>query len=764
MPEYILARLKREIFSKPGWRVAVFERIDVSENDGAREITCVGALDHVQEGEDCRLRGQWQQHPRFGAQFKVLEADSTLPRDAEGVAGFLRGLSNIGPKRAEAIVGHFGPDQVFAVIEKEPQRLTEISGVTPRMIADISESYGLIQHKRYAIVAMKKVGMTDWQIAKVFEFTKKALLYEYRQRNKNFGAVSEAEQQQALREHIETALSFDPYRYLKIKGFGFIAVDRIALAAGVERQGIPRSRAGILYVLSEAAKQGHCFVPGNEVSGMLHKLVGIKGPNVKEAADALKTEGLVVTQPLDGSQDVAVFHHRLEAAESQAGNFFSTRVVDVELVEELRRKIETTLGPGEPPRGALNREQQLAVGLAVHPDVKMLVITGGPGTGKTHLVRELVRRCESGGATVGLCSPTGKGAKRLAEQTDRDASTVHRMLEWSPIDECWRRHEGNPLPYDVVVLDEASMLDVELCALFTNAVAPDTKLIFVGDVNQLPSIGPGNVLRDCIDSHRFATVRLTRIYRQSEQSYIAENAKRMNQGLEPTIDPNAEDFFWHPTQDAEGCFGEALRLVCDVIPDRHGVDPIADVQVLCPQRKGVIGIYAFNDELQQRLNPGRGIRPLEVRSPKGGVFRAGDKVRHIKNNYDLAVMNGESGIIASIEEAWDEKGKAIKRAHVDYGDRTVVYPSEGALVEVVLNYGSTIHASQGSEYPIVVLLCHSYNYHMLSRNLIYTGLTRAKQAVYIVGDEKGLRRAIKNTNVAQRYTQLAHRIRQSRSD
>jgi len=392
--------------------------------------------------------------------------------------------------------------------------------------------------------------------------------------------------------------------------------------------------------------------------------------------------------------------------------------------------------------------------------VRMVIVTGGPGVGKTHMVREVVRRCESAGLHVGLCAPTGKAAKRMTEQTDREARTVHRMLEYSPISDDWTRNAENPFPYDVIVLDEASMLDLELCALFTDAVSESTKLIFVGDVDQLPSIGPGNVLRDCIDSHRIATVRLTRIYRQSEHSYIAENARRLNQGQEPMLDPKADDFFWHPTQDAEACFAEALRLVCDVIPDRHGVDPIRDVQVLCPQRKGVIGIHNFNLELQQRLNPARGIRPVEARNPRGMVFRAGDKVRHTKNNYDLAVMNGEAGIITSIQEVYDEKGKPVKRAHVDYGDRVVIYPNESALLEVVLNYGSTIHASQGSEYPVVVLLCHSYNYHMLSRNLAYTGITRAKQAVYLVGDEKGLRRATKNTNVAQRFTQLARRIRQ----
>lgn len=759
MPEYILARLKREIFSKPGWRVAVFERLDVSEQD-EREITCIGALDHIQEGEDCRLRGEWQIHKRFGEQFKVLEAESTLPRDSKGVVGFLRRLSNIGPKRAQAIVDRFGADQVFEVIEKQPQRLTEIPGLTERMITDISESYATIQHKRQAIVHMKGVGMTDWQIAKVFEFTHKALCREYRAKGRNFPQLPEAQKQQAICQHIDTTLSFDPYRYCKIKGFGFVSVDRIAIASGIERQGVPRSRAGILYVLDEASSQGHCFVPGQEVVQMLRSMVGIHGDNVKAAADSLKEEGLICTEPIADSPDMAVYRHDLAAAEAAVGAFFAERVVDVELAEQLRRDIDDRLGPGEPPRGALNREQQLGVDLAVHPDVRMLVITGGPGVGKTHMVRELVRRCEAAGLLVGLCSPTGKAAKRLAEQTDREAKTVHRMLEYSPIEDCWTRTADNPFPHDVIVLDEASMLDLELCGLFTNAVSPSTKLVFVGDVDQLPSIGPGNVLRDCIDSHRIATVRLTRIYRQNEQSYIAENAKRLNQGQEPTLDPKAEDFFWHPTADAESCFKEALRLITDVIPDRHDADPIRDVQVLCPQRKGVIGIHNFNQELQQRLNPPRGIRPLEARNPKNVVFRAGDKVRHTKNNYDLAVMNGEAGIIASIQEAHDERGKAVKRVHVDYGDRTVVYPNEGALIEVVLNYGSTIHASQGSEYPIVVLLCHSYNYHMLSRNLAYTGITRAKQAVYLVGDEKGLRRAVKNTNVAQRFTRLAERIRQ----
>jgi exodeoxyribonuclease V alpha subunit len=746
---HILARFKREIFSKPGWSVVAFERLD-DHGDEPKEITCVGALGHVSEGENCQLEGEWTRHPQFGQQFRVRVANPSLPRDHAGVLGFLTRLANIGEKRAALIVDHFGADEVFDVLDRSPERLAEIRGISERGVAEVRESYALLQHKRRAIVAMKSASMTDRQIAKVLEYHEFQL-----RREKIVGDEATA----LLCERVETALRENPYQYLAIDGFGFVTVDRIAIAAGIERQGIPRTRAAIEYVLDEAAKQGHCYLPGRELTQSLHERVGIRGPSVRAAGTALKEEGRVVTREVPGG--VAIYRTHIDLAEQRVADFARERATDVELVEALRAQGasegDTTLVDDR----MLNADQNLAVALALREEVRLLVVTGGPGTGKTRMVGELVTRARARALDIMLCAPTGKAARRMGEQAGMEAKTLHRLLEWSAEERSWRRDEFNPLPHQLIVVDEASMLDLELAAALVRAVPRETTVVLVGDVDQLPSIGAGQVLRDLIGSHQVPTVRFTQLYRQVAGSALAENARRFNSGQPPKVSDEIRDFFFSECSSAEDCFSESLRLICDVIPERHQVKPIRDVQVLSPQRKGVIGVEAFNGHLQQRLNPPVGVRPIDVRTPRGMLFRVGDKVRHIKNNYSLEVMNGETGVVTSIEPATSEKGRAIKRTHVDYGDRVVVYPRESALAEVVLSYCGTVHGSQGSEYPVVVLLCHSYNHHMLSRNLIYTGLTRAREAVYLVGDKKGLWRALKNTNVMQRYTQLAQRIRRA---
>lgn len=747
----IRGRLKRFRFQKPGWAIAEVERLggDVGTDD---IFTAVGALDSIAEGEEAELEGEWQLHPKFGEQFKVSTLTLTIPRDQRGVMGFLDRLPQIGPRRAQLICEHFGAAEVFAVIEANPERLAEISGLTTDHIAAIVASYQEQRDRRDLIVTLKRIGLTDWQQSKIFEWA--AIQAQQSGEEKHAGAPNHA----ARKRCIEEALAANPYVWTEIRGFGFVTVDRIALAAGVKRTDQHRACAAIEHALEQAEQRGHCYLPGKELLGLVDELTGIRGKGAMLALQALRTEGRVVYRNYAGRGDEPdVYHFRLETAEAYVAEYFQARArwpAEIEHVASEAERLRIQVGDAE-----LNLEQRLAVllGQAGAGEVPAMVITGGPGTGKTTILRAVCERLEQRNLVVGLASPTGKAAKRLAEQTGREASTLHRMLRWSPDDQCWASNEQDPLPYDVVIVDEASMLDIELCQSLVAAIGETTKLILVGDVDQLPSIGPGAVLRDLIGSQVIPTVRLTHVYRQSEHSYINVNAQLMNRGRDLQLDPNADDFFWLPCVDEDAAFEMALRLVSEEIPRRHGVDPVRDVQVLAPQRKGALGIYRFNADLQPRLNP---LRPgaLEVRSPKGATFRQGDKVRHVKNNYDLGVFNGETGIIASIARVQQGKRAEIETV-VDFGDRQVTYPTQGALVELVLNYGGTIHSAQGSEYPVVVVLCHSYNAFMLSRNLIYTGITRAKQAVYLVGNEKGLRKALRNTDDIQRYTQLAARIR-----
>lgn len=391
----------------------------------------------------------------------------------------------------------------------------------------------------------------------------------------------------------------------------------------------------------------------------------------------------------------------------------------------------------------LDKFQEKAVEMAM--ESRILCFTGGPGTGKTTTVREIITRLESAGKTIVLAAPTGKAAKRMQEQTGKEASTIHRLLKWSPNIKAFMVNSSNPIPADAVIVDEVSMVGVPLMASLLDAIQPSTKLILVGDADQLPSIEAGNVLRDIIDSGAVPVVRLTHVYRQSENSWICLNAQRINRGEMVHIDnERSEDFFFYECEESTEVAEKILKLVTKIISQRYGLDPIKDIQVLCPQWRGNIGVHYFNAELQNALNPkALGKEEWNVKG-EGAVLREGDKVIHTKNNYDLGVYNGEVGIVKNIS-----KDELI----VDFDDKVVSYDRE-SVHELILSYALTIHKSQGSEYPCVVIPVHSYNSFMLSRPLLYTAVTRGKRFVFLVGDMKGLKRAIKNNDVVERYTSL----------
>jgi exodeoxyribonuclease V alpha subunit len=575
-------RIKRFRFQKPGWCIAEVEVLSGAGVEGQPIHTCVGPLDNVSEGEPADFEGEWQEHPKYGPQFRVDSVTPAIPRDAKGVMGFLERLPLIGPKRAEAIIEAFGADNVFDIIESQPAKLASVKGLTVDAIGEIRRSYEEQRNRRDTIVLLKKLGITDWQLAKIFEWAgKQAKKQGSEQSVHNPNHV-------ARRTFIVEALQKNPYVWTEIRGFGFATVDRIALASGVKRNSPNRAAAAVEHALEQAANLGHCFLPRRELAQLVDELTGIRGETYATAIQSLSTRHRI--RVIETAGEDAIYGYRLANAERRVGAFFADRAGALTLagLDELK--------PTGPVDGkVLNEEQQLAVALACHPRVRSMVMTGGPGRGKTTTVRAICDRLQT---SLLLCSPTGKAAKRLAEQSGREAQTMHRALAWSPVDNTWMFNEQAPLPHDTIIIDEASMIDVELCDALTKAIKPETRLIFVGDVDQLPSVGPGNVLRDLIDSRAVPTVRLEQIYRQSERSYIAVNAGHINRGEDLELDPNAEDFFWHPHASADDAFAKALDLVKNVIPERHGADPIRDVQVLAPQRKGTLGIYHFNAELQ----------------------------------------------------------------------------------------------------------------------------------------------------------------------
>jgi exodeoxyribonuclease V alpha subunit len=714
-------RVKRIRWRSESWLIAVI-------SVGDEEITAVGPFPHVALGEEVTLTGEWGRHPQYGEQFKVEKATSRVPSDHQGRIGFLMKLAHLGRTRATALVDHFG-DDVFRIIKEETHRLVEVSGITGARASEITKSYAEYEGRRETIMALKEIGLTDWQIGKVVE--------RYHEK-----AVEIATQ--------------SPYALLEIRGFGFKVVDAIALKAGVKRESGERIRAAIEFVLDDAQRQGHCFLPGKEVARRLGKLTQIhNGEKIRAAGKHLvERERVVLTPYPDDPADNAVWLRRMARAENFVGEFVQARRQEVGWLDARYAKVAVPETAKSATGLTLNKEQWQAIDCATDPTVKLCIITGGPGTGKTTITREIV--AQNPGSLI-LCSPTGKAAKRLAQQADHEAATIHRTLGLNPDTGGWHQNAGNPLAADTVIVDEMSMVDVELFEGLTAAVAANTRLVLIGDVDQLPSIGPGNVLHDLIRSGRVPTVRLHQVYRQSEESYIHENAKRMRQGKSLYLSA-ASDFFWHPCDEPEQAFKRVLQLTSTDIPARHpDLAPIRDVHVLAPQRKGTLGIDPLNDELQPLLNPAApGTVEVKVR---GVPFRAGDKVRHTKNNYDLWVMNGEVGIIKKAQMVAGSKTKQGVLT-VDFGDRIVVYDSNESLSELVLNFAGTIHSAQGSEYPIVVVVCHSYNSFMLNRYLVYTAMTRAQHAVYLVGDPRGVDKAIKNVDVGKRFTQLAERIRE----
>jgi len=686
--------------------------------DDAPSFTATGPLLGVREGDELRLSGRWIDHAKFGEQFEADSYVQVAPSTLEGLRRFLGSgrIRGLGPKMAARVVERFGL-QTLDVLDSDPGRLLEIRGIGPRTVERIRTSWEQHRGVQQIMIFLTGHGVAPGVAIKAY---------------RRYGAGA-----------VEVVRS-NPYRLAEeVFGVGFLTADRIARKLGIPPDAPERLEAGLLYALQEGAGQGHVFLPADELQERAAALLEADGAELNNALERLRSRELVVVRARPEAT-AAVYTPRLESAEATlardlrellGADSTTTPVVVDRAIDWYQQRARIRLAP----------RQRQALGAALAD--KVAVITGGPGTGKTTLIRGVVEILGKKEATVLLAAPTGRAAKRLAETTGLAAKTIHRLLEFNPTTATFSRNRQNTLEAECLVVDEVSMLDVELAASLLEAVPPGCRLVLVGDADQLPSVGPGNVLADLIASDQFPVVRLDKIFRQAERSLIVVNAHRVNAGKMPRLEGEDDSDFYFVARDNPTAAADlAIDFAARRIPERFGLDPILDVQVLSPMHRGELGVTRLNERLQALLTP-----PGPELVVGWRRFRVGDKVMQVRNNYELDVFNGDLGRVQSFDA---EERELV----VEFDGRPVVIPSEN-LEDVVPAYACTIHKSQGSEYPAVVIVLHHQHHVMLQRNLLYTAITRGRRLVVIVGSKRALGRAVANATVRRRYTLLADRLR-----
>ena len=676
-------------------------------------VTVVGHAALISAGEFISGSGTWVNDRTHGLQFKATFLKATAPTTLEGIEKYLGSgmIRGIGPVNARKLVAAFG-EAVFDLIEQQPDRLREVTGIGPKRAARIVAGWAEQKVIREIMLFLHSNGVGTSRAVRIY---------------KTYGP-------QAVE-----VVSENPYRLARdIRGIGFRTADQIAARLGIEPTAMIRVRAGISFALAEAMEQGHCGLPEAELVDLAQGLLEIPGELVRTALGLELEAGDVVADTLEGQRCIFL-----------AGLYRAER----EIAERLRH-----LAVGAPPWPAIDADkaipwvegrtgltlaesQRAAVRLALA--AKVLVITGGPGVGKTTLVNSILKIVAAKEPEIALCAPTGRAAKRLAESTGREATTIHRLLEADPKEGGFKRTDLHPLDCDLLVVDETSMVDVPLMRALLKALPEGAALLLVGDVDQLPSVGPGQVLADVIASGALPVVRLTEVFRQAAGSRIVTNAHLINQGKMPDLKPQeGSDFYFVEAADPETGLEKLLAMVRDRIPRRFGLDPVRDVQVLCPMNRGGLGARSLNIALQKALNP-----PGEVRVERfGWTFGPGDKVMQVANDHPREVYNGDLGIVRRIDL---EDGELV----VDYEGRKIAY-GFGELDELVLAYATTVHKSQGSEYPAVVIPVTTQHYPMLQRNLVYTAVTRGKRLVVLVGQKKALSIAVRGQQTRRRWSKL----------
>jgi exodeoxyribonuclease V alpha subunit len=677
-------------------------------------ITVIGHAATISAGEFVTASGTWVNDRSHGVQFKAQVLKPTAPTTSEGIERYLASgqMRGIGPAMAKRIVATFG-DATFDIIEATPERLKEVSGIGPMRASRIVAGWAEQKAVREIMIFLHSHSVGTARAVRIF---------------KTYG-------HEAIKVMTE-----DPYRLARdVRGIGFRSADAIAEKLGIEKTAPQRLRAGVSFALQTAMDEGHCGLPVEMLTGLAERLLEVDAALIRVAIGEALATGEVVEDAIEGQP--CVFLKGLYLAEQaitdrlvdRAGGSPPWAAIDLDrAIHWVESRTAKTL--------SASQREALRLVLAS----KVAVITGGPGVGKTSTLDTLRRILVAKGVQVALAAPTGRAAKRMTEQTGVEAKTIHRLLEVSPKHGGFTRNEENPLVCDLLVIDETSMVDVPLMNALLKAVPPEAALLLVGDVDQLPSVGPGQVLADIINSGRIPVVRMTEVFRQAAESRIVVNAHRINTGQMPqTTGPGeTSDFYLVEITEPEEGVAKLIEVVSQRIPRRFGLDPARDVQVLCPMNRGVLGAHNLNHELQRVLNP----NPPAFVERFGWRFAPGDRVMQIENDYDKEVFNGDLGAVARID---DDEGALV----VNFDEREVAYPF-GELDTLVPAFATTIHKSQGSEYPAVVIPVTTQHYPMLARNLLYTGVTRGKKLVVLVAQRKAVAIAVRGGQMRRRWTKL----------